>query len=314
MSRKSIRKPNLMVIYYLTITLFSTFVLLWALVIPHGGVYIETPVNTSNDQTSSSEDQISTSTLSYPGEVASVLESGTIIGTYATDSELITIYKIRLYNSNVFVADVVVSDASSILSGLAYNNFGGMNYVQTVSAMAEEYNAIFAINADFASHYSTGYVIKNGQILRSSTSSRSDIVLYEDGTVSSFAESSTSVESVLADGAWQLWSFGPVLINDGTSVASVNDGIDRDRVNNPRTAFGMVDALHYMFVVVDGRTTISSGVDIEELASIMQQLGCTEAYNLDGGGSSTMWFDGEVINVPSQGSEREVSDCVYLLG
>ena len=52
-----------------------------------------------------------------------------------------------------------------------------------------------------------------------------------------------------------------------------------------------------------------------ELAEVMQGLGCETAYNLDGGGSSTMWFMGEIINVPTSGwgvGERRVSDIVYI--
>ncbi len=68
-----------------------------------------------------------------------------------------------------------------------------------------------------------------------------------------------------------------------------------------------------MFVVVDGRQSgYSEGVTLTELADIMVDLGATTAYNLDGGGSSTMYFDGEVINSPSNGGERATSDILYI--
>lgn len=313
-------------VFYMILFSFSSFTMLYEFVIPHGGFIVEDPTTTTTTTTTSSTspttsgtgtltDIITTttsSTIVYPDELPTVLSNGTIIGTYENDEALITIYQIRASNSDVFVADVVVKDAHTILSGLAYNTFGGTNVVQTVSTMATEHDAIFAVNADYASHYDSGYVIRNGMILRNSTSYRNAIALYEDGTVSSFAESSVSINDVLNAGAWQLWSFGPVIIKDGVSVASVNDGLDRDAVNNPRTAFGYVSANHFMFVCVDGRTTQSHGVDIEELAGIMMSLNCVQAYNFDGGGSSTMYFNGEIINHPSEGSERAVSDCVYI--
>lgn len=313
-------------VFYMILFSFSSFTMLYEFVIPHGGFIVEDPTTTTTTTTTSSTspttsgtgtltDFITTttsSTIVYPDELPTVLSNGTIIGTYENDEALITIYQIRASNSDVFVADVVVKDAHTILSGLAYNTFGGTNVVQKVSTMATEHDAIFAVNADYASHYDSGYVIRNGMILRNSTSYRNAIALYEDGTVSSFAESSVSINDVLNAGAWQLWSFGPVIIKDGVSVASVNDGLDRDAVNNPRTAFGYVSANHFMFVCVDGRTTQSHGVDIEELAGIMMSLNCVQAYNFDGGGSSTMYFNGEIINHPSEGSERAVSDCVYI--
>ena len=69
------------------------------------------------------------------------------------------------------------------------------------------------------------------------------------------------------------------------------------------------------FVVVDGRAEgYSRGVTMTELAEIMISLGAETAYNVDGGGSSTMYFDGEVINQPSNGGERGTSDILYIAG
>ena len=85
--------------------------------------------------------------------------------------------------------------------------------------------------------------------------------------------------------------------------------------SNPRTAIGIIDELHYVFVVSDGRTTESEGLSLYELAQVMKDLGCTVAYNLDGGGSSTMYFNGEVVNNPTSGmsdGERSVSDIIYI--
>ena len=88
------------------------------------------------------------------------------------------------------------------------------------------------------------------------------------------------------------------------------------KASNPRTAIGIIDALHYLFVVSDGRTSESAGLSLYELAAFMQSLGAETAYNLDGGGSATMYFNGEVINNPTTNgrsiSERSVSDIVYI--
>ncbi|WP_330390340.1 phosphodiester glycosidase family protein [Blautia sp. Marseille-P3201T] len=71
-----------------------------------------------------------------------------------------------------------------------------------------------------------------------------------------------------------------------------------------------------MFVVSDGRTEESEGLSLLELAEFMDTLGVETAYNLDGGGSSTMYFNGEVINKPTTSGrnikERSVSDIVYI--
>jgi exopolysaccharide biosynthesis protein len=85
--------------------------------------------------------------------------------------------------------------------------------------------------------------------------------------------------------------------------------------SNPRTAIGQVSKLHYIVVVSDGRTSESQGLSLLELARVFEDQGCTVAYNLDGGGSSTMYFNGQIVNNPADGNgsqEREVSDIVYF--
>ena len=85
--------------------------------------------------------------------------------------------------------------------------------------------------------------------------------------------------------------------------------------SNPRTAIGQIGEGHYVMVVSDGRTDESAGLSVYELAQVMADLGCETAYNLDGGGSSTMYFNGAVVNNPTSGhgiKERSVSDIVYI--
>ncbi len=93
--------------------------------------------------------------------------------------------------------------------------------------------------------------------------------------------------------------------------------MSQSKTSNPRTAIGVIDELHYIFLVSDGRTTQNAGLSLLELAQVMQDYGCTVAYNLDGGGSSTMVFNGQVINNPTDGrsfGERNVSDIIYIGG
>lgn len=316
-----IRLKKLVLPYYIILTSFTAFVLLFAFVIPHGGVVIEDVLLTNEQINDSLDDPNQIDTEEDPIEedvpvldpLPDILANAEILGYYENANTIITIYTFRLYDSDIYVADVFTKDATNILSALAKDTFGGRNVTETVSDMAEDKNAIFAINADYASHYDEGIVIRNGQILRSSISYRDAIALNYDGSVTTFSESDTSAVELQANGAWQVWSFGPILVSDSISVSSVNDGISRNAVENPRSAFGMVSENHYMFVSVDGRTDLSDGVDVEELSDIMLELNCSDAYNFDGGGSATMWFDGEVINNPSGGSERKVGDCVYIL-
>ena len=96
-----------------------------------------------------------------------------------------------------------------------------------------------------------------------------------------------------------------------------SDEVGQAMASNPRTAIGYISDNHYVLVVADGRTDESEGLSLLKLAEFMEGLGCTQAYNLDGGGSSTMYYDGEVINNPTTNgntiSERSVSDILYII-
>jgi hypothetical protein len=81
---------------------------------------------------------------------------------------------------------------------------------------------------------------------------------------------------------------------------------------HPRTALGWSNK-EFFWVEVDGRRKDSVGMNLNELGAFMIELGCTEAVNLDGGGSSTIWFEGKVRNHPSDGAERPVANSLILV-
>lgn len=241
--------------------------------------------------------------------------TGTVIGTYSDSKSKITVTQYRAYDSNIYVADVEVTDGTSILSAFAKNTYG-RNITDTTSDMAEENNAVLAINGDYYGARQSGYVIRNGVVYRSQGSNGEDMVISKDGSLSFISESDTTTDSLLQKQAWQVLSFGPVLVENGQVAVSENDEVGMAMASNPRTAIGTVAKNHYLFVVSDGRTSESAGLSLYELANFMKSLGATNVYNLDGGGSSTMVFQGEVVNNPTTNgnkiSERAVSDILYI--
>ena len=241
--------------------------------------------------------------------------SGTVIGTYSDSKSKITVTRYRAYDSNIYVADVEVTDGTSILSAFAKNTYG-RNITDTTSDMAEENNAVLAINGDYYGARQSGYVIRNGVVYRSQGSNGEDMVISKDGSLSFISESDTTTDSLIQKQAWQVLSFGPVLVENGQIAVTENDEVGMAMASNPRTAIGTVAKNHYLFVVSDGRTSESAGLSLYELANFMKSLGATKVYNLDGGGSSTMVFQGEVVNNPTTNgnkiSERAVSDILYI--
>lgn len=241
--------------------------------------------------------------------------SGTVIGTYSDSKSKITVTQYRAYDSNIYVADVEVTDGTSILSAFANNTYG-RNITDTTSDMAEENNAVLAINGDYYGARQSGYVIRNGVVYRNQGSNGEDMVISKDGTLSFISEFDTTTDSLIQKQAWQVLSFGPVLVENGQIAVTENDEVGMAMASNPRTAIGTVAKNHYLFVVSDGRTSESAGLSLYELANFMKSLGATNVYNLDGGGSSTMVFQGEVVNNPTTNgnkiSERAVSDILYI--
>ncbi|HEY3437782.1 MAG TPA: phosphodiester glycosidase family protein [Actinotalea sp.] len=245
--------------------------------------------------------------------------------TYTSDAAGITISTVTTGSGQdtvtYYVADVVLTDATTLRSAFAQNEFG-TNITEDTSDIAADNGAVFAINGDYYGFRDTGIVIRNGVVYRDE-GAREGLAFYRDGTVKVYDETSTTAEQLVADGAWNTLSFGPALLEDGQVV----DGLDTVEVDTnvgnhsiqgdqPRTAVGVIAANHLVFVVVDGRSPgYSKGVTMTGLAQIFQDLGATTAYNIDGGGSSTMVFDGQLVNDPlGKGQERGTSDILYVAG
>ena len=216
--------------------------------------------------------------------------------------------------TTVHVADVRVSSAEYLKTAFAKGTYG-KNVTQSTSEIAASNNAVLAVNGDYYGVQERGYVIRNGVLYREEAGENDVLCIYADGSMKVVDPSTATAQELLEQGVWQAFSFGPGLITDGEIDVALNTEVGKAKASNPRTAIGIIDDLHYVFVVSDGRSGESEGLSLYELASFMEQLGVQTAYNLDGGGSSTMVFQGEVVSNPSSGfreEEREVSDIVYM--
>ena len=254
-----------------------------------------------------------------PEATAASTEAAQVISTansYSDGNVIISISEVRAYDSTVYVADVVLASPEYLQTAFANSTYG-RNVTAKTSSIAENANAVLAINGDYYGARQSGYVIRNGVIYRSkSNRNAEDLVIYQDGSFGIINESEISAQALLDNGAWNVLSFGPALLIDGEIAVSSGEEVGRAMASNPRTAIGIVDDLHYLFVVSDGRTNASEGLSLRELAQVLEELGAKTAYNLDGGGSSTMVFQGQVVNNPTSNgkriTERSVSDIVCI--
>lgn len=305
------------------ILLWSLWTLLDAFVIPRDIITAADIVVETAPEGETSEDDTDPGTLSEADreeeERIRLLTDPVITDTSYNNGEVsIEIRYMRTLYTDIYIADVVTDDPAYLKTALAEGSFG-RNLTATTSSMAEQNDAILAINGDYYGFRDTGYVIRNGYLYRSVPSknpNQEDLVLYENGAVDIVREADLTAEEIWDSGAEDIFSFGPGLVIDGEISVVEGEEVKRAQVTNPRTAFGVISPLHYLFVVSDGRTDESVGLSLLELAHLMKDLGCVTAYNLDGGGSSTMWFNGKVLNHPTTFgdtiAERGISDIVYI--
>jgi exopolysaccharide biosynthesis protein len=229
----------------------------------------------------------------------------------------ITIQTIREYETTIYIADIQLFDASYLKTAFAENAFG-RNIKEKTSGIAKKNNVIFAVNGDYYGFRDKGYVLRNGVLYRSVSRDNEnvdDLVINNSGNLYIIQENEVSIESLNIDNISQIFSFGPALVENGQIIVSSASEVDQSKNSNPRTAIGQISPLHYIIIVSDGRTDESEGLSLLQLAQVFLDQGCSVAYNLDGGGSSTMYFNGTIINNPTDGrndGEREISDIIYI--
>ncbi|MWC26669.1 phosphodiester glycosidase family protein [Paenibacillus sp. MMS18-CY102] len=273
--------------------------------IEHVEVQLDAPNSTSATQSATAAANAKYDDANYESDDVSIHVDQAIKGS---GEDQITYY----------VADVTLRDGATLQTALAKNAFG-RNITENTSTIATNNNAILAINGDYYGFRSDGVVIRNGTVFRDEPA-RDGLALFKDGTMLSYDESQISSSELVRQGVTNTFSFGPILLKEGTIPSDfshveidTNFGNHSIQGANPRTGIGMISPNHYVLVVVDGRSSESKGMTLAEFAQLFKDLGCTEAYNLDGGGSSTMYFMGKVVNNP-QGREKErgVSDIIYV--
>ena len=236
----------------------------------------------------------------------------TVVATensYSSPDISVTVTEETAGRITYYLADIYVRDITCFQSALAQNTYGS-GYRDSIADMAALNNALLAVNGDYYGNTNEGVVIRNGVIYRANRTSCDVCVLYYDGSMRVMPGSAFTVEDAVADGAWQAWTFGPALLDTDGQPVTAFSSTSRIISANPRTAIGYYEPGHYCMVVVDGRGE-SAGISLPDLSQLFYDLGCAAAYNLDGGNSSIMVWNEEIINQPSGGG-RESSDALLI--
>ena len=256
-----------------------------------------------------------------------------------SDSDIyidITTHRDDADTTTYYVADIRIKNLGYFKTALAKDQFG-QNIKERTSDICKRKKGILGINGDTYGSQEGGYVIRNGNLTPGQFRSTKnlerkkpeDLIVKKDGTFEIIDERETSFEQVLEQNPLHVFSFGPALVNKNEVTVTERDevGVALSGNRNQRCAIGISSPGHYYFVVSDGRNNESRGISLYTLANIMKDLHCETAYNLDGGGSATMWLDdgtgnanglAHLINTPGQlqgdpsVKQREVSDIVYI--
>ena len=192
----------------------------------------------------------------------------------------------------------------------------GTKKTAAVSTMAEQNGALAAMNGDFFTNRSSGYEVRNGEVFRQRFNQNRDLlVIDENGDLCIMPKSDSGLLKAFVEAGHQVvqaFTFGPALVIDG-ELQKIDGHYGFAALDNaPRSALGQLGPLAYAMVVVDGRQKgYSRGVPTWKLAAFMADLGCTQAYALDGGGSATLVALGELVSHPADG-ERSISDIIYF--
>ena len=210
-----------------------------------------------------------------------------------------------------YVADVYVASMENFKT---YTPHDQMIYFDTQEAeeMAAESNAILAMSGDFLTYQKNGFLVRNGETYVANRNFAPVCVLYPDGTMETYDAGKYKVDQIMAREPVHVWSFGPALLDENGAAMSKFEVSTAVGYPNPRCGIGYYEPGHYCFITVDGRQdNHSKGMLLGELSQVFADLGCKVAYNLDGGGTSVMLFDGERISKQSNG-QRELGDILVI--
>ena len=214
-------------------------------------------------------------------------------------------------STTYFIADIYVAHLENFqtaFAGDSYRNWAA----ESVLSAAKRHGAILCMNGDYADAQYSGLLIRNGELYLSEQTKNDICVMYADGTVKTYGPNDYKAEEIIAAAPWQVWKFGPALLDsEGQPLKSFNTSREISW-ENPRSGFGYFEPGHYCFILVDGRQNgYSRGLEIDRFAQLFADLGCKAAYNMDGGRSSVMSFDGRVYNRPYL-SGRDSGDFLMI--
>ena len=258
-----------------------------------------------------------------------------VLQSYVSSDRAILIRKVSFgfgpEKVTAYVADIYLDDIKDLMGCVLFDEEGAISKGTPEDVMAGIDDVLFLVNTDFMRSRSWGLYVRGGTVYRNKPTKGIDIcAINKDGKMEILDGDTLDADALMAQGdVWHVLTFGPSLLNedgsprDNNSDFRINDNYSRHDEDesvssvgflapNPRTAIGQAADGHYVIVSVDGRDSwYSRGMRFPELSHLMYEEGCKVAYNLDGGGSVFMYYDGKAVNSNTGG--RSPSDYFVIL-
>ncbi|MDO4740038.1 MAG: phosphodiester glycosidase family protein [Eubacteriales bacterium] len=231
---------------------------------------------------------------------------------YSDDSITVHTYQEKHDGTIYSVAEVWIMHPSQLRTAIAGTASSPAR--SRMTRLAERVNAVVAIDGDYYADRKGAYAVRQGQLLSDSFASDLDLLVidYDGNFHCILAEEKEERIEQLQGQIYQCLSFGPVLIRDGEKIVYPEDyqfGLD---YLNPRAGIGQLGEKHYMLVVASGRLEESISITASKLQEFMLAKGCVQAYNVDGGASAELVYDGESYSPLTPSGERGLYDIIYF--
>jgi len=241
---------------------------------------------------------------------------GPAIKAHISDKTEIKIFELSELGYRGYIAKVKLFDPSAFKVAIAKDRVGEL---EEVSSMAKRNGAILAINGGGFSKIKRngedfikmmGYTIVDGRLVEPFKLDPGVFFVGINRQGSVVGNIPKSKRDLFELNPYQGVSFVPVLLKDGKKMEVPKSWKD---TRHPRTIIGRYANDDLIMIVIDGRqNSWSIGVTLERLQNKLLELGVKDAYNLDGGGSSTFYYNGEILNKPSDGKERPVVNSILI--